>query len=147
MEARFETYLVSLGMTRPLIGRVEQIYNFYNDNICPNQITDLFVSEYVNSDGVRDYETLTFFSALYVMEASQFVHEDSFDVTVLRNHVIYFVIRKQDYDYNIATDASRMSVFYTVRPQLSAELKASRENCDRLRDIVRKYLAPNMADD
>src|SRR5437667_9868775 len=97
-------------MTNPLIKRVEEIYAFYNNNICPGQITDIFVSEYIDSNGTREYESLGFFSDSLVMEAKQFVHEDSFYVAVVRHQITHIEIREQGYNFVRASDRSRSSV-------------------------------------
>lgn len=144
MKDSFVAYLESVGMTAPLIARVEQIYAFYDKRIIPNQIADVFVSEYVDSVGLREYDSLIFFTEAFVVEAKRFVHEDDFDVSILRKQVTYLEIRKQDYDYEHATDASRLSISFTLRPGITGEMKASRANCDHLRNVVAKYLVPNL---
>jgi hypothetical protein len=144
MKDSFVTYLESVGMTAPLIARVEQIYAFYDRHIIPNQLADVFVSEYVDSAGLREYDSLIFFTEAFVVEAKQFVHEDDFDVSILRKQVTYIEIRKQDYDYEQATDASRLSVTFTLRSGITGEMKASRANCDHLRNRIAKHLVPNL---
>lgn len=144
MRANFVVYLQSIGMTTPLIKRVEQIYSFYDKHIAPDQIMDIFVSEYTESDGTREYDSLVFFGGPFVVEAKRFVHEDDFDVSILRKQVLYLEIRKQDYDYEQATDASRLSITFTLGSGLNGELKASRANCDHLRDLITKHLVPNL---
>lgn len=146
MKAEFERYLKSIGMTETFRERVETIYAFYAE-ICPDEITDIFVSEYIKEDKSREYENLWFFSSKHCMEAHNFVTTDNFDMDSMRNKVSTFTIEKRDYDFKKATEESRVHLKvnfpYTLR---ACEIKASKENCDYLKKILLKYFLPNFVE-
>ena len=143
MKEEFVTYLESIGITNTLRKRIETIYEFYRE-ICPDEITGIFITDYIKGDGEREYQNLWFFSEKYCMEAKQFITADNFDMTLIQKHVLYWTVQKKDYDFKKATEESRLYLRLDLDTGISGELKASGENCDYLRDIFLEYVAPNL---
>ena len=143
MKDEFKKYLEAIGITEILHRRIKTIYEFY-EKICPNEITNIFVTDYITEDGTREYENLWFFSKKYVMEAKLFIQKDDFDITPIQNRIIYWTIQKQDYDFKKAIEKSRLYLEFRLDTGGICELKASKENCDYLRDIILKYVVPNL---
>jgi hypothetical protein len=144
MKEQFKVYLKSIGITDTLIKRVEMINDFYQD-ICSEEITDIFMNDFIRDDGTREYDSLWLFSKTYIMEAKSFISKDDFDVTPLHKKVTYIMLEKQDYDFVKATEKSRASLKLTFNNNLSGKLKSSKENCDFLRDVLRKHIMPNLS--
>lgn len=145
MEKEFITYLKSIGITEAIRKRIETIHEFYRE-ICPDKITGIFVTNYMEEDGERMYENLWFFSENYCMEAKQFIAKDDFDITPIRSRIYYWTIRKQDYDFKKATEKSRLYLKFKLSTRIEGEFKASKENCDYLREIFLKYVVPNLVE-
>lgn len=144
MKRAFEAYLNSVGIVGALVQRVDVILKFY-ESICPEEIADIYVSEYVKEDGSREYENLWFFSTNFVMEAKNFIQQDNFDMLTIKKRIPYWRIEKRDYDFVRGTDTSRLSLHFSTGPLgLSGNLKASKENCDHLRDILKSRILGNM---
>lgn len=138
-------YLESVGITGPLIAKVEAVYQFYSKFI-GTQIDDIFVSEYLNKDGSRVFENLWFFNDHYCYEAKQFMSTDDYDADLIRKSIAWYSVKKTDFDivadsYN---DNSRMILTFgfavTAR---TGEMKASRVNCKKLAYILKKYILAN----
>jgi len=72
MKEDFVKYLDSIGITNAFRKRIETIYDFLRE-ICPDEITGIFISDYLTHDGEREYENLYFFSEKYIMEAKRFI--------------------------------------------------------------------------
>lgn len=144
MKDQFTAYLKSIGMSDVLIRRVETINKFYQD-ICLEEITDIFVTEFIKEDGTREYENLWFFSQTHAMEAKSFISRDEFDMTPLHKKVTYWTVEKQDYDFAKATEKSRVHLTISLRHPVRGIFRASRENCDFLRDVLRKHIMPNLS--
>ena len=142
MKAKFADYLKSIGMTKTNIERVETIHKFYK-GICPDEITDVFVSEYLKEDGSREYENIWFFSQKYCMEAKLFLTKDDFDITPIWKRIEYLRIEKQDYDFKKAKDQSRLFLHFTLDTKMTCDFKASKENCDNLRSMIVNFITPN----
>ena len=145
MEKEFIDYLESIDIKeRVLLDRIESIYEFYLE-MCPDEIKDIFVADYIDSEGRREYEELLFFSDRYIMDARGFaIGKDNFDIAPIKERVIYYEIRKQDYDFKRATEKSRLYLKIRLDTGMSGEFKAAKENCDVFRDIILKHVKPNM---
>lgn len=143
MRQEFMKYLKSIGITETLSKRIERIYEFYRE-ICPDEIKDIFVTEYIKEDGSREYENLWFFSKKYWMEAKQFIIKDDFDITSIQNRIYYWSIQKEDYDFKKAGEKSRLYLHSRLDTGIGGDFKASKQNCDYLRDIILKHVAPNL---
>lgn len=142
MKAEWATYLESIGIQRPFLERVEEVLNFYQQ-IYPDQIEDIFVAEYFDKDGNRQYESMWLFSTTSIMEAKKFPREDDFDSALLRKQVKYWSIKKTEYNFTKATAKSRMVLYLSLLSGNSCNLKASRRNCDHLKSLFMKYILPN----
>ena len=143
----FSGYLNDIDISRVLLNRVIEIYNFYRD-ICPETIQDIFITDTIGQDGERIYENLWFFSKSHMMESKNFITKDDFDFSSFKDKGYRWEIVKTSYDFNTSTEKSRLYIrFFTsiLSMNVYADLKASKNNCDYLRDIFRKYFAPNIA--
>jgi len=143
MKEEFMDYLASIGMPEALWQRVREIYGFYRD-ICGQEIGDIFVTDYITDDGSREFENLWFFSDKCCMEAKQFIATDDFDSTPMKNRIVYWEVKKQDYDFKEATEKSRLLLYFRVDSQVRCDFKAARANCHYLRNIFFKYVVPNL---
>lgn len=143
MKEEFIKYLESIDITNTLRKKIETIYEFYRE-VCPDEITDIFINDYMKDDGSREYESMCFFSKKYWMEAKQFVAKDNFDITPARERVVYWTIQKQDYDFKKATEKSRLYLQVTFDTRIRGEFKAAKQNCDYLRDIIVKHVMANL---
>jgi len=143
MKEEFKKYLESIGITEALSNRIETIYEFYRE-ICPDEITNIFVTDYIKEDGTRENENLWFFSQKYAMEAKLFIEKDDFDISPIRNRIYYWIVQKQNYDFKKAGEKSRLYLKFSLDTGVSGELKASKENCDYLRNIIREYIVANL---
>jgi hypothetical protein len=142
MNKDFKVYLKNIGMTDILIKRVEDIYNFYQV-VSPDELTDIFVTDFIKEDGSREFENLWLFTKSYMMEAKGFISHDDFDMTLMRKQITYWSVEKQDYDFQKSTDKSRLHILIRLTFPLAGDLKASKENCDYLKNIFHKFVLPN----
>jgi hypothetical protein len=143
MKAEFVAYLDSLEATDQVLTRVETILNFYKD-LCPEDILDIFISEYIKKDGNREYQSLWLFSKRFMMEAKNFLIQDDFDIAPINNFVTYGDIQKNEYDFNTTSEGSRLFFKFSITDVVNGELKASKGNCNFLKAIILKYFMPNM---
>lgn len=142
MEEKFKKYLNSIGITEALTERTEIFYEFFRKR-CPEKITGIFVSDYINENGEREYQDLWFFSFKYYMFASDFAVREHLFFGLIKDRVYLWELEKENYDFKRATERSRMHLIYSI-PHAGFDLKASKENCDYLRDIFLRYVIPNL---
>ena len=143
MKKELQQYLRDIGVTMALDSRIEEILGLYAKQL-GGEPEDILVSEYVTSDGTREYESLWFFSKKYVGEAKEFIKDYNVDITPIESRIRHLRFTKLAYDFQEATSSSRLSVQFSIDSGISGQLKASGKNCDYLRDILAKYLRPNM---
>lgn len=143
MRKEFDGYLKTIGITKVLSKRIEEIYQFFKD-VCEDEITGIFLTEYIKEDGTREYENVWFFSEKYLMEAKEFVIKDIFDLVPIQKRVVRWVIEKENYDFVRATDKSRFQLKVSLIETISGDFKASKENCDFLKDIAMNYIFLNL---
>ena len=143
MKNEFTSYFQRLGLSTTLQTRIQEIFDFYA-TLCREDIIHVFVTEHITEDGTRNFESLWLLSSNFVMEAKGFVSRDDFDMAELSTPICYWEMQKQDYDFKVATDKSRMSFRFRFPSDVGGQLKASRENCDALRDLIVKYFVPKM---
>ncbi len=141
---KFDEYLNGIGITTIILkDRVNLAYSLASQ-ICPEEIEEVFVSDYIKDDGTREYESVWFFSKGYCMEALNFVTENRIDIVRIKTKRIE--VNLKDYDFEKATESSRLQLSIQLEEGLYAELKAAKENCDVLRDITIKYFKPRLAE-
>jgi hypothetical protein len=143
MDKKFVTYLESVGMTDILIKKAAAMHKVYCE-LCAEKITDIFVSEHLNEDGSRVYDSLWFFSENYFMESSEFTYKGNYDIAPMRKKITLCRVETQEYDFSGTTDKSRMFVKAQMELYVNCEFKASKNNCDHLRAILKKYISPNL---
>ncbi len=139
MNDQFTGYLSALNVTRIVEDRVREVYTFYQE-ICPEEITDVFITEYITEDGLREYENLWFFSKTCVMEAKNFLSMDQFDLVPF-HAVVRWEVKGEHYDYKSATSKSRLHLsisFATLGVSFNGIFRASQENCDYLMTLLRE---------
>lgn len=147
MKDEFNTYLVSLDMTSVLIDRISKLYDIYEKIISEKneEIEDIFVSEYIDKEGARNYIDLWFFTKKYFLISHNFIQSDEWTISYSYKSIRNLTMNMKDYDFIKATDKSRIQVKYVKTfPASQATLKASKENSDQLNKIFMERFLPNV---
>jgi hypothetical protein len=137
----FIEYLRRIGMSEPLIERVGQFFTWCSD-LAPEEIEEIFVDDYLQTDGTRLYGGIWFFTRRYTMETGIFVDDQSFDFVPLR--VLRWDVSFSNYDFGEANDQSRMSLRIDVAQGITGSMRATRENCEKLTAILRERVIPSV---
>lgn len=146
MKKEFKEYFKSIGITsQEYLKRIETLMEIHSE-LCQDEIVDIFVDEYIKEDGTREYEDISFYSKQYFFGVSQFLTTDTFILSKNTKDVKSIKIKKKDYDFKKATEKSRLNidVSYETSTPLHGSFKASKENCDILKQIFLKYMMPNI---
>lgn len=140
MEQFIKEYLHKVDITTNILSdRVSFLYKVAS-KMCPEKIERIFIGDYINEDKSRGYESIWFFSKNFILEAHDF--ETKYELDIVPITVYRLMIELKDYDFCKATEESRMRVSLTFAEDLTGELKAAKENCDILRDIIFTYIQP-----
>ena len=144
MKSEFRSYLEQVGLRRPLLERCEAIVDFYR-TFAGLEPETLFVSEHVQSDGNRQYESLWLVGGdVLLAEAKRFPSEDNFDLSNIKGRVTRWEVAKTDYDLCQTHATSRLSVEYEIGFAGSGSLRASGDNCAALAEVLKRYIIPNL---
>lgn len=144
MNEEFTEYLVKIGATGPIIAKVEYICKIC-EYLCPDEIKEIYISEYILENGDRVYENLWFFSKKHCMELHNFTQKEYFDLTPIEKNVTRIIVDKENYDFEYSANTqSRMMLNFSLCNGEKCSLKASKENCDYLLKIIKSYIIPNL---
>ena len=142
MKTEWAAYYDELGLEGLFRDRAMEILAFY-EPLFPG-IEDVFVTDYIDKENVRQYENLWLFSPTLVFEAKKFLTDDDFDGATFSGKVSRWNVKKNEYNFIKATTKSKMVLEVFLTPGALCSLKATRENCDRLRQVFLKYFLPNI---
>lgn len=142
MAANFPSYLEMVGITDLFLKRTEESINFFSI-FCSIEVTDIFVSEYIDDDGKRQYESLWLFNPKLFMESKNFLTSDNYDAAPIYKRIGHWEVSKDTYDLKNPSEKSRMTVNFVTLENVNGILKASGENCNALRDVFLKYFLTN----
>lgn len=144
---RFKEYLTKIGITDPLCQRIDAIFGLAAEmyGARAEDTTDILITDYIEADGSRVYAAVDFYSEDYVISSFDLTGDVDLRISKIRKNVVFIHVKAKDYDPKKATEKSRLYVTcYYTSPGVRSEFKAAKENCDYLREIIRKYVVPNL---
>jgi hypothetical protein len=128
-----------------MLERVREIYNEYL-SICTEKPQNIFIDEYIDGEGQRQYECVNFFSPNFHFAAESFLGKNvKYQVSPLNKNIISWKIEKTDYNLIKASANSRINIIFYFSDTTGASLKASGENCEVALSILKTYVMPNLA--
>lgn len=138
---KFLPYLNSIGISnKPLLDRIKFMYEIAQF-LCPEEIDDIFITDYINGEGVRNYENLWFFSQHFFTEAHNFASKYDIDIAPV-DRIYRLQLSFDNYNFDKATPSSRATSVVKFQEGLQGNFKASGSNCDFFKYILTKYLKP-----
>jgi hypothetical protein len=145
MKPEFRNYLssVDIHLTEPLYAKIEEIESDLK-LICPEEIKAIFVNEYRQHDGKREYLAAVFFSDHYLMEARNILQpEKALDIAFYKNvdHVLWSTM---NYNFQAATEKSAATLTFRFEGGMTMTMRASGKNCDALYQVFLERVKPNL---
>lgn len=138
----FRDYLVGIGMGAAQIEQAE-IGLATVRGLLPEEPEYLFVSEYRDAEGNRNYESLWVFTARFISEGEPFASEGKFDIIRRDTGLDQVLIEHAEFDFQTPVDASRLRLdlsFKRFGARLSGTVRASGSNCGDLNQVLREYV-------
>jgi hypothetical protein len=143
---KFKEYLTKIGITDPLCQRIDALFEIagvmYGAQV--GDTTDILVTDYIQADGSRVYAGIDFYFKDYVISSMDLTGDVVLNIGRIRKNVVFIQTKAKDYDFKKATEKSRLYVTCHYTSANSSDFKASKENCDYLKEIIRKYVVPNL---
>jgi hypothetical protein len=146
MKEIFVTYLESIGMQGPRIRFVSENYEFIESQFVPllkEEIADIFIEDTVSEDNKRMYENIYFITKSFFIEVKMSSGIGELNISPIQE-VRFLNVRRKDYNFENATPESRMNIKFSFSDRGMAVLSASGTNCDKLKEIMHKYIIPKM---
>jgi hypothetical protein len=144
MKTEFKAYLDDINEPTAIKDRVNDLLEQYK-NLFFEDIQDIFIEEYIDKNGEKTYEALHCFSKNFDFEITNFLFNDKiFIVPTKNNFDVFKIVEKEDYDFSVATDKSRLMISVSASGgNLSGRYLASKKNCEYLTKIIKTYIFPN----
>lgn len=145
MNAQLVRYLSDLGAPEALQARVAELVASY-EAVLEEEMGAWFVSEYIDEQDQRTFESLWLFTETFLMEAELLgAEEDHFDFVPFKGGIRRLAVEKRSFDLQEPTSASRMTVETWLEDRRYAVMRASGDNCAALLEILKTVLLPNAA--
>jgi hypothetical protein len=140
-------YTGTLGMqSDPDTIRVGQIFKL-GAELCPEVITDIFISNYLDSDAKAQNKDLWLFSNNYVVEALNFTKlpTPTVEITVFNKNLAFLHVETKDFDFSESHKySSVLHIITRTNTQFGCDFIATGKNCEKLKQLFYKYMKPNM---
>lgn len=147
MERKFDEYLENINVSDVIKERVYLIYDEISFLYNKIEIDDMLITN-VSNDGDIEYQSLWFFNKDYAIECKNFLNQDDFDIAPLNNKIIYFNIKKSNYQL-LKRPKTNSVVFFTILVndgKTSCNFTATGINCFYVTKVSRKYFLKTMDD-
>ena len=141
MKQEFETYLIQTEMPSNVKKGGQELFDLYND-IFDSEIQDIFVEEYVDSEGSKEFKRSTFlFGEFRLSEIANFLFSDKLFIIPIKNNIDDIRIESERYYFAMPTDASKLKIKLTLSGgNAICDLAATKENCLHLKKLLKKFL-------
>ena len=147
MKTEFDRYLKQIGISELFYERSKHVVEVLR-RVIGEDVLDIFVSDYFDGEGKRNYQDLLLFTQHRIVEVKQFLTQDQYFINNVQEYPIVGIeINANEYDFEKATEKSRLNlkVFWGEGTSLNLPMKAAGENCDYLNGIFKKYFLQTTA--
>ena len=98
----YESYLEDIGfVSGPFVNRIKPLLDIAS-KMCPTEITDIIITNYIKNDLTIEFQSLWFFSDKYCLEAKEFLTKVDLDIAFFFESVKYWNIKLENYNYKKA---------------------------------------------
>lgn len=147
MKNEFYEYCSEIEISEPLLTEIRNMYAIAR-RLLDEEINELFISEYVDQGGVRNYQNIYFFSEDRLVT---FVATNTTNCTVIGLDGLFPITQTsfENYDFREAKSASRLRIVlgaesvHGTRHQ-AISFSASGNNCDYLAKVYTKIILPHL---
>jgi hypothetical protein len=135
-------YLRDIGADEKSVSRIEEVMSFYGRMLGDINVDDVFVSDSMQENGTRKFDSLWLFYPGFACEAKNFLAENDFDLSIVsKDSVIYWRLQAKDFDFQNAGDASKIGFRVDFNNRVNCELSATGKNCGYFMEVFRKYFS------
>ncbi len=142
-----EKYLGSIGMRSDVDIQITKGIFSQANFLCPEELKDIFVSNYNQKDDKEEFKDIWFFSDNYLVEALNFNKTESpkLEMAILSKNIQSVEVETKDFDLSEkAKDNSRLRIIFYTFSDWVCDQVAFGNNCENLINIYKKYVKPNI---
>jgi len=148
MKKEFKEYLNEINLSESLIEHIEKQYECLSSLTAVTEFDDIFISEYSDKEGIRQYFSLWTFTefALHKIAIGPNSKGDKIVITNLKDRVSEFGISDYNFDLINEDESSKLVIAFSLNANITGRygLTATSRNCKKLLSIVKKYFIPNI---
>ena len=141
MEA-YNEYLksIEIEVDSEIYKRIQKHYEFYN-GFLEIEISDIFISEIIDQEGNRIYQSLWFFNEESISEVTSFITKDDYDQD-RKEWINSWTLTKSNFDdLENPNDQSRAVMkIYMANSSREGLFQASKGNCKKLMEIFKEQI-------
>lgn len=143
MEAeKIKNYVDRLGGSDTLYDKIITVKRIA-DQICPEEIADIFISEKPTGSGFNPVN-VWFFSERYCLESKEVLSSKiNLDIMSFFRYITRLELNSFNYNFEEATDESQLNIEGFTEGVI-LNMIATSSNCDHLWSLVTKYMSPNI---
>ena len=144
---KIEEYLKSIGKPSDVDIQIIKGILSQANFLCPEELKDIFVSNYNVTDNKEQFKDVWFFSDNYLVEVRNFNKKESpiLELAILSQNVQSVSIEAKDLDLSKkAKDNSWLNIKFYTFSECASDQVASGHNCDIIKKIYNKYIKPNI---
>lgn len=135
----FTKYYEDIGITEPIINKVNEIITMYKTLIPNQELKGIFITDYIKDDQTRQYESLVLLFSEGVCEAKNFTRDYQIDWGLLnKDKIEYWELKSKNNKLDSFTDESRLTLEVRFQQSTYIILKASKQNCKYLLEFFNK---------
>ncbi len=124
------------------IKRTREVFEL-SKTMCPEMLREVFISNYMESDGKEQLKDIWFFSDNFVIEALNFIRIKipKVEITMYSNNLHYISIEYQNYNFGQkAQKDSLLHIFFHTMNQFVCDFKATGQNCNNLGRLFERFM-------
>ena len=147
MKTEYEEYLqtVDIHLRANLHKRILEAIPLM-EALSPEPLQDILITEGSDNEERRLYYSLYMFSEHYIAEANNIdgPSQTLYNLFILKNSVINLTLSLDNYDLKKAANRKSWVAFHVgLASDRNLQLRATRQNCEKVKQIYEKYIKPN----
>jgi len=141
MEETMAQYLKSIGITEIVEKRVNELLTQV-ETLTKEKAVDILIIDYVNEEGMKNYEDLRVWTDNYKLYISNFLTESIIIMSPINEYLSAVKISAKDFDFITLSTASRIFIEGKTIFDKIVPLKGSGINCKYIMQMFHKYIVP-----
>ena len=138
-----EGYAESIEGSPSLVEKIVNSMNIANE-MCPEDILDVFISEKTRTNGNLQPNSAWFFSNKYILESKNVLSSNiNMDIISHYKYITRYEIYTTEYNFSDYNDNSLLRIEGFIESTLF-DILATRNNCNNLWEIIKKHIVPNI---